>query len=132
MPRPKPVPSSPRSPGELLDKITILEIKAEKIPDRVKLRNVHSELAVLEKVRRSAIVESEQLTLLVNELKQVNLAIWQVEDEIRACERLSDFGPDFVELARSVYKSNDLRAAIKRRINDLLGSSLIEEKCARK
>jgi tetratricopeptide (TPR) repeat protein len=116
------------SPGELLDKITILKIKRERIADAAKLANVESELAMLEASRDRAIVDSDELAGLTAELRGVNEALWQVEDELRRCERAGDFGPRFIELARSVYRLNDRRAAIKRQINEKLGSRLTEEK----
>lgn len=116
------------APGEMLDKITILEIKADRINDPAKLRNVRIELAALSESRDRAIAENPELTNLMRELKQVNAALWDVEDELRACEKSYDFGPGFVERARSVYQLNDRRATIKRVINELLGSELIEEK----
>jgi hypothetical protein len=116
------------APGELLDKITILQIKSERISDTDKLRNVRRELAVLEAARQRATAASAELEQLTGELKAVNELLWQVEDDIRLCEHEQDFGPRFVELARSVYRHNDRRAALKRRINELLGSSLKEEK----
>jgi tetratricopeptide (TPR) repeat protein len=116
------------APGELIDKITILEIKSERIIDPEKLRNVRTELASLTAARDQGLQGSEKLSRLTAELKAVNEALWQIEDEIRACERSRDFGPKFIELARSVYQQNDRRSAIKRQINQLLGSHLIEEK----
>jgi hypothetical protein len=116
------------SPGELIDKITILEIKTERIADEGKLANVRAELATLVAARDGALEASSELASLAAELKAVNEALWEIEDHIRDCERAEDFGPRFVELARSVYRTNDRRAALKRRINDLLGSRLIEEK----
>jgi Flp pilus assembly protein TadD len=116
------------APGELIDKITILEIKNERITDPAKLHNVQVELGVLTAVRDESLEPSDQLNRLTAELKEANLALWDVEDEIRICEKAKDFGPKFVELARSVYRRNDRRAALKRQINDLLGSKLIEEK----
>ena len=116
------------SAGELIDKITILEIKADRIADPQKLENVRRELAVLCRARDAAIGASPELESLIGELKAVNEALWQVEDEIRECERNRDFGPSFIGLARRVYQSNDRRAALKRQINQLLGSRLIEEK----
>jgi tetratricopeptide (TPR) repeat protein len=116
------------APGELLDKITILQIKSERIAEPAKLDNVRRELAVLEAARDRSVPASAELTELTAELKRTNEALWQVEDDIRGCEREQDFGPRFVELARSVYRHNDHRAALKRRINDLLGSFLKEEK----
>ncbi len=116
------------APGELLDKITILEIKAERITDEQKLRNVKVELESLQAARDRTILVSEPLEALAAELRSVNQALWNIEDEIRCCERDGEFGPKFVELARSVYKNNDQRAAIKRQINERLGSHIVEEK----
>jgi hypothetical protein len=118
----------PISAGELLDKITILQIKSERISDAAKLENVHHELSVLSAVRNRAIPASTEVEALTAELQRVNEALWDVEDEIRLCERRKDFGPRFVELARSVYRHNDHRSLLKRRLNDLLGSALKEEK----
>jgi tetratricopeptide (TPR) repeat protein len=116
------------APGELIDKITILEIKTERIQDPEKLRNVRTELATLRSARDRTILPSEPLAALTAELKSVNEALWTIEDEVRTCEREGDFGPKFVELARSVYKNNDHRAALKRQINERLGSRILEEK----
>ncbi len=128
----EPLPARPITveiaPGELLDKLTILEIKSERMTDAAKLANVRAELATLTAARDRAIRASAALDELTSELKRVNEALWEIEDEIRVCERQADFGPRFIELARSVYHQNDQRAAVKRRINDLLGSRLIEEK----
>jgi hypothetical protein len=116
------------APGELIDKITILEIKAERIGDPEKIRNVRRELETLRSARDRTILSSDELATLTAELRSVNEALWEIEDKIRGCERSGDFGPRFVELARSVYQNNDSRAAIKRKINVLLGSRIIEEK----
>jgi tetratricopeptide (TPR) repeat protein len=118
----------PASFGELLDKISILEIKAERISDGDKLLHVRHELTVLLDARERTIVPSNDLDQLAAALKNVNETLWDVEDEIRICEREGDFGPRFIGLARSVYGENDRRAALKRQINDLLGSELVEEK----
>jgi tetratricopeptide (TPR) repeat protein len=118
----------PVSPGELLDKIAILEIKAERIADAGKLANVRRELEGLRQTRDSSLPRSAELDALAAELKVVNEQLWDVEDAIRLCEQAGDFGPRFVELARSVYLTNDRRAALKRRINDVLRSTLVEEK----
>jgi hypothetical protein len=118
----------PISPGELLDKITILEIKSERIANAAKLRHVRDELAVLRAAGEPAWATSEPLRELTARLRAVNEALWEIEDAIRLCERDQDFGPRFIELARSVYRQNDQRAALKRRINELLGSELVEEK----
>jgi hypothetical protein len=116
------------APGELIDKITILEIKLERIKDADKLANVRLEWETLVKGRDAAIEETPELDRLSAELKAANEALWDIEDDIRDCERDKNFGDVFVELARSVYITNDKRAALKRQINELLGSSLIEEK----
>ena len=116
------------APGELIDKITILEIKLERITNEAKLANVRLEWETLTKARDAAIETTGDLDRLSAELKAANEALWEIEDDIRDCEREKDFGEAFVQLARSVYISNDKRAALKRQINELLGSSLIEEK----
>lgn len=117
--------------GELIDKITILEIKSERIVDAAKLTNVRTELQTLSTSRDLALVASPELDRLTAELKTVNERLWAIEDEIRDCERIEDFGPHFIELARSVYRTNDVRADLKRQINALLGSRLVEEKSYR-
>ncbi len=122
------VPLVEISPGELLDKISILEIKNERLPDEGKRENVRRELALLRAERDRSIKMSEQILLLAEQLKTVNSQLWEVEDALRASEREKDFGPHFIELARSVYCHNDRRAAIKRMINELLGSRMMEEK----
>jgi hypothetical protein len=116
------------APGELLDKITILDIKSERIQEPQKRENVRLELAVLSAARDQHMPPSSELTELTAQLKAVNEALWDIEDAIRDCERNGDFGPRFIELARSVYHSNDRRAALKRQVNELLGSRIVEEK----
>jgi len=116
------------APGELIDKITILDIKRERITDAAKLANVQTELELLSAACDRAIRRSPGLDDLTAELKKTNARLWDVEDELRLCERDHDFGSRFVELARSVYRHNDHRSAVKRQINELLGSKLIEEK----
>ena len=118
----------PGSPGELVDKITILEIKAAKISEKVKQSNILYELGVLMKSYEENITVSDKLTDLKQELKKVNESLWDIEDDIRSCERKFDFGSDFIKLARSVYFENDRRASLKKDINILLGSKIIEEK----
>ncbi|WP_163336382.1 DUF6165 family protein [Desulfopila sp. IMCC35008] len=118
----------PVSWGELLDKIAILRIKSERITDNVKRANVIHELERLDELRYGAVTESDELAELEKGLKEVNEALWDIEDDIRICEKDRDFGPRFVGLARSVYKTNDRRAALKYSINMLLGSDLVEEK----
>ena len=115
-------------PGELLDRITILEVKSERLTDAEKQDIVRNELAVLRQVRDGAITPSEQLARLTAALRAVNEGLWDSEDSLRLCERAGDFGPEFVELARSVYLQNDRRAAIKKQINELLGASPGEPK----
>ena len=118
----------PVSPGELLDKITILQIKSERIEQTEKLANVRVELETLQAVVAEHIDDSEQLQALIQKLKAVNESLWDIEDDIRDCERDKDFGERFVRLARAVYHTNDQRAALKYDINQLLGSTLVEEK----
>jgi hypothetical protein len=109
-------------------RITILEIKAARVSDPDKLRNVRAELETLRTARDRTVLPTDALASLTAKLRDVNVALWDIEDGIRECERAGDFGPQFVELARSVYRNNDERAAIKRKINVLLGSQIIEEK----
>jgi len=116
------------APGELIDKITILEIKLSMISDPEKLQNIRSEYESLVKVMTRTIPRNLELAAMKDELKAVNLAIWRVEDDIRDHERRQDFGASFIELARAVYKTNDRRAALKRKINQLLDSPIFEEK----
>jgi hypothetical protein len=118
----------PVAPGELIDKITILEIKNIRISDAEKLANIRKELAALTVARDAALPPSAALTALSAELRGVNEALWDIEDAIRICERQRDFGTRFIELARSVYRQNDRRHSIKRQINELAGSELTEEK----
>ena len=116
------------APGELIDKITILEIKSVRISDSSKLQNVRNELALLAAARDCFLAASPELATLTTELRTVNERLWAIEDDIRACERRGDVGARFIELARSVYRNNDQRATLKRRINELLGSAIVEEK----
>lgn len=118
----------PVSWGELVDKITILEIKSERMDDPKKLANVTRELWLLN--RKLSPVAAQVLRLKLK-LKEVNTALWEIEDEIRDCERAKDFGPRFIELARAVYVTNDQRADVKREINFALSSELVEEKSYR-
>lgn len=115
-------------PGELIDKITILEIKSERMSDPAKLRNVRYELDVLNAARNAHIPATAEIARLEAELKAVNEALWVIEDDIRQCEADRDFGPKFIELARSVYKQNDRRAMLKKDINTITGSAIVEEK----
>lgn len=118
----------PAAVGELVDKLTILEIKAERIPDPKKLANVNRELGLLNRFKESHDISGPRLDALAGELKAVNAILWDTEEDIRQCERRGDFGPAFVELARRVYVTNDKRAALKRDINALFGSAIVEEK----
>jgi tetratricopeptide (TPR) repeat protein len=117
----------PGSIGELYDKIAILEIKIRRISDPAKLKNVFRELELLHAIQRDY-PHGEEENDLVAELKRLNESIWESEEGLRACERDGDFGPDFIAMARNVYKSNDRRAAIKQRLNRLNRSFLLEEK----
>ena len=116
------------APGELIDKITILDIKLARIKDAAKLANVRAEWETLTRARDAALPPSAELDAETAALRRANETLWDVEDDIRDCERRRDFGPRFVELARAVYVTNDERARIKRRINEILGSRLVEEK----
>jgi hypothetical protein len=116
------------APGELIDKITILEIKRARLGDPAKLANVQKELSIHEAARDRALPTSDALADLTFELKAANEMLWDIEDRIRGCEAEGAFGSEFVALAREVYRTNDRRAAIKRRINELLGSAIVEEK----
>jgi hypothetical protein len=120
----------PVSPGELLDKITILRIKAARIADGAKLANVRLELELLERTWLEACAGVE-LTDEERALRAVNERLWDIEDRIRDKEAGGSFDQEFIELARSVYLANDERAAVKRRVNLALGSRLVEEKSYR-
>lgn len=116
------------SPGEFLDKLSILEIKAERITDPGKLANVRRELDLLRTTWEASSLADRDISAALVELKQVNVTLWEVEDRLREKEAQGAFDEEFVELARSVYKTNDRRAAIKRDLNLAMGSDLIEEK----
>ena len=121
------MPYVPVSWGELLDKITILEIKTERLENPDARANAVKELVLLREAAQPALANG-QAAVLAGRLKLLNQALWDIEDRIRDHERAGDFGPGFVELARSVYRRNDERGALKREINLALGSALIEEK----
>jgi len=121
-------PLVPVSWGELLDKITILEIKSARLTSGQALANVRDELARLSKIAATIERADDEIRDLKTALKQVNETLWEIEDRIRDCENKKLFDREFIELARSVYKNNDERARIKRRINMILKSELIEEK----
>jgi len=118
----------PLSTGEVLDKITILEIKSERISDAGKLENIHNELSQLQPLVAGAPFDSDELKALIAELKSINEELWVIEDDIREQERESNFGEVFIALARAVYVTNDRRADVKKRINLATGSDLVEEK----
>lgn len=120
--------TAPVSWGELLDKISILDIKREKLTDAGALANVERERAALIAVRDQDGALPPEALALCDGLRTVNLSLWDIEDEIRDCERQGDFGDRFIELARSVYITNDKRAELKRQLNALLKSDLVEEK----
>jgi hypothetical protein len=113
----------PVSLGELIDKITILEIKSERITSLEALKNIDAELGILRRIQRPPVDQK-----LIDELKEINERIWELEDEIRQCERDKDFGPSFVTTARAVYMTNDRRAAVKKNINLKYNSQFKEEK----
>jgi hypothetical protein len=121
-------PLVPVSWGELIDKITILEIKCERFNSAAALHNVRAELSRLHDIAADLLASNVQVRAAAQELKQINNGIWDIEDRIRAKERDQRFDAEFIELARSVYRSNDGRSAVKRRINALTGSELVEEK----
>lgn len=118
----------PTAPGELIDKLTILRLKSEKIMDSAKLANVHHEMTVLQKTADEAVGMSDALRALWDALYAINADLWVIEDDIRICEANGDFGPGFIALARAVYVTNDERARVKKEINLLLGSAIVEEK----
>jgi hypothetical protein len=121
----------PVSPGELLDKITILRIKSRRMSDPKKIANVRLELDSLERTWADSAYAGIDIDADVNALMSVNERLWVIEDDIRDKERARAFDAEFIRLARAVYVENDERAAIKRRINTALGSSIIEEKSYR-
>lgn len=118
----------PISPGELIDKLTILRLKAERIEDEVKLNNVTIELEMLSRVSDASLPTDDRVDALTEDLYQTNSELWEIEDDIRRCEERGDFGEGFIGLARAVYKTNDRRARLKKEINSLLGSKIVEEK----
>ena len=116
------------SAGELLDKISILEIKLDKIKDKGSLIEINKDYASLRETKNSNISITKDLENLTKQLKETNMKLWSIEDEKRMCEKNKDFGKKFIELARSVYLNNDKRAKIKSEINKLLGSNIKEIK----
>jgi len=118
----------PISPGELIDKITILEIKSQRMTDAAKLHNVRTELALLTDTWRASPFAATDIRAEWDALREVNGRLWDIEDHIRDQERDGAFGEVFIGLARAVYVTNDERAALKKKINTKLGSTLVEEK----
>ncbi len=118
----------PISPGELVDKITILEIKSARITDAAKLANVRTELTMLQETWRASAYASHDISSQWAALRRINEKLWDIEDDIRDKERAREFDSEFVQLARAVYVTNDERAAVKRDINTRLGSKIVEEK----
>jgi len=118
----------PVSPGEVLDKITILEIKSERMADPEKVANVRVELALLQETWASAVNRDPVIDDLHDQLKKINETLWEIEDDIRDKERVKEFDERFIELARQVYFTNDRRSQVKKELNLHLGSLIIEEK----
>lgn len=114
--------------GELLDKITILEIKSERIDNADKLVNINKELTILTTIWNESNLANKEIVILHDELKSINEALWEIEDNIRNKELKKEFDNEFIEIARAVYITNDKRSDVKRDINELLGSNLVEEK----
>ena len=116
------------SAGELLDKISILEIKLKKIEDKNNLKEIKKEYKILQKIQNSSIKFDDKIKELFNSIKVINIKLWNVEDELRVCEKNKDFGKNFIELAREVYLNNDKRSKIKSEINKILESNIREIK----
>ena len=116
------------SAGELLDKISILEIKLDKIKDKNRNSEIKKEYEVLKKIEKSSIEANDKVKKLIIQIKDVNLALWNVEDKLRICEKNKNFDKNFIDLARSVYITNDKRAKIKSEINEILKSNIKEVK----
>ena len=116
------------SAGELLDKISILEIKLEKIKNIANREEISKEYKILKEVQNSSLEVTEKLKTLFKEIKEVNLNLWNIEDKLRICEKNKDFGQTFIELARGVYLNNDKRSKIKSKINEVSGSNIKEIK----
>tara|TARA_Y100000590_G_scaffold311448_1_gene351854 strand:- start:980 stop:1381 length:402 start_codon:yes stop_codon:yes gene_type:complete len=116
------------SAGELLDKISILEIKLKKISDKSSQNDVKKEYEILKEVQNKSIESNDKIKQLFNELKNINLNLWDIEDKLRKFEKEKDFGKNFIELARSVYFNNDKRSKVKSEINKILGSNIKEVK----
>ena len=122
---------TPVSVGEVIDKLTILQIKSERIDDSDKLVNICKEQTLLAEILEKDALRSDELAELTNQLKKINEQLWEVEDRLRELERQQDFGQAFITDARAVYFTNDKRSRIKRKINELVGSDIVEEKSYR-
>lgn len=118
----------PVSVGEVVDKVTILEIKSDRISDESKLKNIRTELEQLRPLVSGGVFDTAEVTALFDGLRAVNSELWDIEDDIRAEEAAGRFGDRFIELARAVYVTNDRRAELKKKINLATGSDLVEEK----
>ena len=116
------------SPGELLDKISILEIKIEKVKDKNSLEEIKKEYKILKEIQTSSIEITDKIKDLFQSVKNVNVKLWNTEDKLRICEKNKDFDKNFIELARGVYFANDERAELKSKINKILKSNIIEIK----
>ena len=116
------------SAGELLDKISILEIKLEKVKGKTNQEEINKEYKILKEVQNSNIEVTEKLKILSTKIKEVNLNLWNIEDKLRICEKNKDFGQNFIKLARDVYFNNDKRSKIKSKINEVSGSNIKEIK----
>ena len=122
----------PVSSGELIDKISILKIKRKKIINKSKLQNINHELSLLNKIYKNNFKKNKKILLYEKKLIKINKKLWDVEDKIRLLESKKDFNNKFIDLARSVYINNDKRSEIKKKINKLTGSNLVEEKSYKK
>ena len=116
------------SAGELLDKISILEIKLEKIKDKEGQKEINKEYKILKDAQNLTLGKSDKIDQLFNQIKNVNTTLWDIEDKLRICEKNKDFNENFIKLARGVYFTNDKRASLKAKINKMLGSNIKEIK----
>ena len=116
------------SPGELLDKISILEIKLEKVKDKNSQKVINEEYKILKEIQTNSIEMTDEIKNLIQSVKNVNIELWDIEDKLRIFEKSKDFGENFIELARGVYFKNDERAKFKNEINEILGSNIREVK----
>ena len=118
----------PTSIGDLIDRLSILEIKKERITDLDKVKYINIELDALKLIIKEENIDIKRIKNLYEEISNINLKLWKIEDDIRECERNKDFGNKFIQLARSIYKNNDLRANVKKQINKEFGSKIMEVK----